>query len=102
MPKTNEEYISVKYVCIRFVVSYRILSSNLDSLVKTLVNEDFKILKKDFWDEWEYLIKKLVNPYEFFISIDEYKKLFENLKKESFFIRLKKDYPNDSETERTK
>ena len=32
IPKTNEEYISVTYGCIRFVDSYRSLSSCLDSL----------------------------------------------------------------------
>ena len=69
MPKTNEEYISVTYVCNRFVDSFRILSSSLDSLVKTLANEDFKVLKKGFSDEWKYLNKKLANPYEFSIVL---------------------------------
>ena len=32
-PKTNEEYISVTYGCIKFIDSYRFLSSSLDSLV---------------------------------------------------------------------
>ena len=31
IPKTNEEYISVTYGCIRFINSYRFLSSSLDS-----------------------------------------------------------------------
>ena len=35
IPNTNEEYISVTYGCIRFIDSYRFLSSGLDSLVKT-------------------------------------------------------------------
>ena len=37
-PKTNEEYIFLTYGCIRFIDSYRFLSSSLDSLVKTLVD----------------------------------------------------------------
>ena len=37
IPKTNEEYISVTYGCIRLIDSYRFLSSGLDSLVRTLV-----------------------------------------------------------------
>ena len=45
IPKTNEEYISVTYGCIRFIDSYRFLSSCLDSLVKTLVNNSDKALK---------------------------------------------------------
>ena len=36
IPKTSKEYISVTNGCIRFIDSYRFLSSSLDSLVKTL------------------------------------------------------------------
>ena len=50
IPKTNEEYISVTYGCLRFIDSFRFLSSGLDSLVKTLNEDDFKILKKEFPD----------------------------------------------------
>ena len=46
IPKTNEEYISVKYGCIGYIDSYRLLSSSLDSLVKTLVDNSQKTLKK--------------------------------------------------------
>ena len=45
IPKTNEEYISVRYGCIRFIDSYRFQSSGLDSLVKTLVDDSNKTLK---------------------------------------------------------
>ena len=45
IPKTNEEYISVKYGCISFIESYRFLSSNLDSLVKTLIDNIQRTLK---------------------------------------------------------
>ena len=45
IPKTNEEYISVTYGCIRFIDSYRFLSSGLDSLAKTLVDNSHKTLK---------------------------------------------------------
>ena len=30
LPKTNEKYISVRYGCVRFIDSYRLLSSNFD------------------------------------------------------------------------
>ena len=46
IPKTNEEYISVFYGCIRFINSYRFLSSSLDSLNKTLVDNSHKTSKK--------------------------------------------------------
>ena len=62
IPRTNEEHKSIIYGCVRFIDSYRILSSSLDSLLKTLDNDDFKILKKEFPDKWEYLNKKLAYP----------------------------------------
>ena len=58
IPKTNEEYISVAYGCIRFIASYRFLSSSLDSLVKTLVvnsNKTLQKLKKEIVDNDEIL-----------------------------------------------
>ena len=45
IPKTNEEYISVTYGCIRFIDSYRFQSSSLDSLVKTVVDNSHETLK---------------------------------------------------------
>ena len=48
IPQTNEEYISVTYGCIRFFDSYRFSSTGLDSLVKTLNEVDFKVLKRSF------------------------------------------------------
>ena len=64
--------------------------------------DDFKILKKEFPDKWQYLNKKLAYPYEFFNNIDDYKKPVNNLKKEDFFNKLKIDYPDNEEIERTK
>ena len=44
IPKTNEEYISVTYGCIRFIDGYRFQSSSLDSLAKTVVDDSNKTL----------------------------------------------------------
>ena len=86
IPKTNEEYISVTYGCIRFIDSYRFLSNGLDSLVKNLDEDDFKVLKKEFPDKWQYLNKKLAYPYEYFNSIDDYKKPVHNLENKDFLV----------------
>ena len=43
-PKANEEFTTVAYGCIRFIDSYRYLSSSLDSLLKTLDFNDFNNL----------------------------------------------------------
>ena len=42
IPKTNKEYIAVKYGCIRFIDSYRFLSESLDELVKNLDEDTLK------------------------------------------------------------
>ena len=47
IPKTNEDYISVTYGCIRFVDRNRFPSSSLDSLVKTIVDKSNKTLKRN-------------------------------------------------------
>ena len=80
IPKTNEEYIPVTYGCIRFIDSYRFLSSGLDALVKTLVDNSHKKLKK--------LKKEIVdNDYILNIVTDigEYNRTIKD---------LKKDYPD--------
>ena len=63
---------------------------------------DLKILKTEFPDKWKILTKKLPYPYEYFNNIDDYQKPVDNLKKEDFFSKLKKDYPSDQEIERAK
>ena len=58
IPKTKEEYKSITYGCIRFIDSYRFLSSTLDSLLKTLVdnsNKTLKDLKEEVVDNDEIL-----------------------------------------------
>ena len=83
VPKTNEGYNFVTYGCIRFIDSYRFLSSSLDSIFKTLVdssNETLKNLKNETVDNDEIL--NIVN------EIIEGDKTIE---------KLKKDYPKEIE-----
>ena len=93
IPKTKEEYISVTYGCIRFIDSYRFLSSGLNSLVKTLVDNSHKTLEdfeKEIVDNDEIL--NIVNEIKLLITEDMYK--IDSIKD------LKKDYPdkiNESE-----
>ena len=85
--KTNEEYISVKYGCIRFIDSYRFLSSGLDSLVKTLVDNSHKTLN-DFEEE-------IVDNDEILNIVNEIKLLItEDMYKNDSIKYLKKDYPD--------
>ena len=45
IPQTIEENISISYSCIGFIDFYRFLSSSLDSLVETLVDNNHAVLK---------------------------------------------------------
>ena len=82
-PKTNEDYISVTYGCIRFVDIYRFPSNSLDSLVKTSVDDNNKTLKK--------LKEKIVDNDEILNIVNE-------LGEEDRTIEdLKKDYPDKIE-----
>ena len=81
IPKTNEEYISVTYGCIRFIDSYRFLSSGLDSLVKTLVDNSNKTLKN--------LKEEIVNNDEILNIINE------KIEDDKTIKDLKKDYPEE-------
>ena len=81
-PKTNEEYISVTYGCMRFIDSYRFPSSSSDSLVKTLVtlvDDSDKALKN--------LKEEIVDNDEILNIVNEIKEQDKNIKD------LKKDYP---------
>ena len=92
IPKTNEEYISVTYGCIRSIDSYRFLSSGLDSLVKTLVDNSkktLKNLKKEIVGSDEIL--NIVNKIE-----ENYPEENENLEENDRTIEdLKKGYPEE-------
>ena len=87
IPKTNEEYISVTYGCIRFIDSYRFLSSGLDSLVEALVdnsNKELKDFKEEIFDNDEILkiVNKIEKNYtEEIMNLDEDEKTIKNLKK---------------------
>ena len=75
------------YICIRFIDSYRFLSSSLDSLVKTLVDNSHETLKKfkeGIVDNDE--ISNIVNEIKILITEDKNK--IDSIKD------LKKDYPD--------
>ena len=63
---------------------------------------DLQFLKTGFPDKWKFLTEKLVHPYEYFNSIDDYQTPFDKLKKEDFFSKLINKCPDDKEIERAK
>ena len=100
--KTNEEYISVNFGCIRFIDCYRLLQSSLDSIVNSLQEDDLKILKKRISCSCgETIIKKIAYPYEYFNSFEEYEVPFDKIDKKNYYNRLTNGYANEEEIERT-
>ena len=90
IPKTNEEYVSVRYGCMRLIDSYRFLSSSLDSLVKTLVDNSLKTLK-DFEEE-------IVDNDEILNIVFEIKIIIkEDIYKNDSIKEFKKDYADKIE-----
>ena len=73
----------MSFACIRFIDSYRFLSSGLDSLVKTLVDNSRKTMN---------------NSKEEIVDNDEILKTVNELgEKDKTIEDLKKDYPNEIE-----
>ena len=77
--KTNEEFISVTYGCIRFIDSYRFLLSGSNSLVTTLVDNSNKTLKN---------LKEEIVDHEILNIVKEI------IEGDKTIKDLKKDYPD--------
>ena len=86
IPKTDEKYISVKYGCIKFIDTYRFLSSSSDKLVKTLVDNSHKTLKN--------FKKEVVGDDKILNIINELENMIDKTKKNKSISDLKKKYPD--------
>ena len=96
IPKSMENYVSVQIGCLRFLDSYRFLSSSLDKLVKSLDN--LPIMDENGFID-ENFKKKLAYPYEYF-NLDNFDKPL-NLTKEEYWSTLTQYYPSDNDIKRT-
>ena len=96
IPKSLENYVSVQVGCLRFLDSYRFLSSSLDKLVKSLDN--FPIMKLEGMSD-DLFKKKLAYPYEKFNLDNLHQQL--NLTKEDYWSTLTQSYPSDDDIQRT-
>ena len=76
---------------------------NLEEALHNFMGEnDLKILKTECPDfKWKNSTKKLAYPHEYLISLDDYKKHDNNLKKEGFFTNLKNKCTDYEKIERT-
>ena len=96
IPKSLENYVSVQVGCLRFLDSYRFLSSSLDKLVKSLDN--FPIMKLEGMSD-DLFKKKLAYPYEY-LNLDNFQEPLK-LTKEDYWSTLTQSYPSDDDIKRT-
>ena len=96
IPKSLENYVSVQEGCLRFLDSYRFLSSSLNKLVKSLDN--FPIMKLEGMSD-DLFKKKLAYPYEY-LNLDNFPEPL-NLTKEDYWSTLTQSYPSDDDIKRT-
>jgi hypothetical protein len=78
IPQNKEKYISFskqlkfdkRYISLRFVDSFRFMSSSLDSLAKNLQEHQFHELRKQYprYEDFKLLKQKGIFPYEFMKS----------------------------------
>ena len=102
--RTNEEYMSVNYSCIKFLDSMRFLTASLEKLTESLNVNDYIHLKKHFPNRWMLLKNKLAYPYEFYKTLEDYEKPIEELLKagsEAYFSKTANKIPDQKEIDRT-
>ena len=58
-------------------------------------------MKKEFPVNWNRLNKKVAYPYEYFKSLEDYELPICTVTKEDYLSKLKNDYPDEEEIERT-
>ena len=88
IPKSMENYVSVQVGCLRFLDSYRFLSSSLQKLITSL--NDFPYMQNEGLTD-DLFKKKLAYPYEKFNLNNLHEPL--NLTKEDYWSTLTQSHP---------
>ena len=96
IPKSKENYVSVQVGCLRFLDSYRFLSSSLQKLITSI--NDFPYMQIEGLTD-DLFKKKLAYPYEKFDLNNLHEPL--NLTKEDYWSTLTQSYPCDDDLKRT-
>ena len=96
IPKSMENYVSVQVGCLRFLDSYRFLSSSLQKLITSL--NDFPYMQNEGLTD-DLFEKKLAYPYEKFNLNNLHEPL--NLTKEDYWSTLNQSYPCEDDIKRT-
>ena len=100
IPKSMENYVSVQVGCLRFLDSYRFLSSSLQKLITSL--NDFPYMQNEGLTD-DFLKKKLAYPYEKFNlnNLHEPHSFALNLTKEDYWSTLTQSHPCEDDIKRT-
>ena len=96
IPKSMENYVSVQVGCLRFLDSYRFLSSSLQKFVTSL--NDFPYMQNEALTD-DLFKKKLAYPYEKFNLNNLHEPL--NLTKEDYWSTLTQSHPCEDDIKRT-
>ena len=91
IPSTNEQYICVKYGCVKFLDSLRFKQNILEKLTESLSDQDYIHLKQHFPNHWMLIRKKLAYPFQFYKTLEHYEKPIEDLiksGKEDYFSKV--------------
>ena len=91
-----ENYVSVQVGCLRFLDSYRFLSSSLQKLIASL--DTLKYMNSEGLID-DLFKKKLAYPYEKF-NLNNFQEPL-NLRKEDYWSTLTQSYPCDDDIKRT-
>ena len=94
--RTNEEYMCVKYGCVKFLDSRRFQQDSLEKLTESLNDQDYIHLKQHFPNNWMLLKKKLAYSHEFCKILEDYEKPideFLGLLKKLNSVGLKINFP---------
>ena len=95
IPKSMENYVSVQVGCLRFLDSYRFLSSSLQKLITSL--NDFPFMQNEGLTD-DLFKKKLAYPYEKFNLNNLHEPL--NLTKEDYWSTLTQSHPCEDDIKR--
>ena len=104
IPRTNEEYMSVNYGCIKFLDSMRFQTDSLEKLTESLKDNDYIHLKRHFPNHWMLLKNKLAYQYEFYKTLEDYERPIDVLLKtgkEAYFSKTKNKISDQEEIDRT-
>ena len=72
IPNNAEKYISFSVGQLKFLDSFQFMASSLEKLVDATDKSDFKLIRKEFGDQTEILLRTGVYPYKYINSLERF------------------------------